>query len=417
MKQNKRIYQTAVIGAGASGLMASIGAAAYSKDVLLLEKNTRPGKKLLSTGNGKCNFTNEEQGLSCYRGDDPAFVLPVFSQFGKTELLSFLKDLGVLPFERNGYYYPFSGQASSVLEVLEAQVKFLRITVVCGSGVRTLEKKGEMFFLTTETDTYLAKTCVLAAGSLAAPSTGSDGFGLLAARRFHHTIVQPHPALVPLLCSGKFLKTWAGVRAQAKVSLRVDDVVAASDMGEVQLTKEGISGIPVFQISRFASDALERRKKVVAELDFLPQMTRQEASAQLFFRCFESGKNKTLGDALTGLVHRKLHGVLAQAAGLNLTEPLSLCTRKKIASLAGICKRFCVTITGTKGYSFAQSTAGGVSTREICANTMESLLIPGLYFAGEVVDIDGICGGYNLQWAFSSGFVAGTHAACRKDVP
>ena len=415
MSQKKRSYQTAVIGAGPAGLMAAITAAAYGGPVLLLEKNPRPGKKLLSTGNGKCNYTNEEQGLSCYRGDDPAFVLSVFSQFGHRDLITFLKKLGILPWERNGYYYPFSGQASSVLEVLEAKLSSSGVSLVTEAKVTKIVKKEKLFFITAGSDTYTANTCIVTCGGLAAPATGSDGFGLLAAKSFHHTVIAPHPALVPLLGKGGFLSQWAGVRTPARVSAWVDGVEIASDTGELQLTKDGISGIPVFQISRFLSKALMEGKQAAAEIDFLPQMSDTEAFSLLFSRFFHTDKNHTVGDAMVGLLHRKLHTVLCQRAKLDVTRSLTSCGKKELSRLVSACKHFEFPVTGTRGFAQAQTTAGGVSTRELSGDTMESRLCGGLYFAGEVVDIEGICGGYNLQWAFSSGYVAGLHAALEEN--
>ena len=411
MRTEDKVYQVAVIGGGASGMLAAIAAARRQASVLLLEQNDRPGKKLLSTGNGKCNYINEKQGISFYRGDDPAFVMPVFSQFDKTALVSLFAELGIYPFVRDGYYYPYSGQASAVQEILEAEVRRLGVSIACGQRAVSIQKRGRRFLIATETDHFQACTCIVAAGGLAAPKTGSDGFGLRAAKAFGHRIVPTHPSLVPLTAKGKFLSQWAGVRARGRVSLYVDGHLECEDEGELQLTKDGISGIPVFQVSRFAAAALDRRKRVEAKLDFFPEKDMAEFSHMLAVRMFHTAKNRTVGDALLGLLNRKLHGCVCQAAGLHPTRELSALTDKDAGRLARAIKTFPVSVTGTRGYDFAQTTAGGVSTAELIPETMESRLCGGLYFAGETVDIDGICGGYNLQWAWSSGYVAGYHAA------
>ena len=393
MRTEDKVYQVAVIGGGASGMLAAIAAARRQASVLLLEQNDRPGKKLLSTGNGKCNYTNEKQGISFYRGDDPAFVMPVFSQFDKTALHLREKTW------------------REMQEILEAEVRRLGVSIACGQRAASIQKRGHRFLIATETDHFQACTCIVAAGGLAAPKTGSDGFGLRAAKAFGHRIVPTHPSLVPLTAKGKFLSQWAGVRARGRVSLYVDGHLECEDEGELQLTKDGISGIPVFQVSRFAAAALDRRKRVEAKLDFFPEKDMAEFSHMLAARMFHTAKNRTVGDALLGLLNRKLHGCVCQAAGLHPTRELSALTDKDAGRLARAIKTFPVSVTGTRGYDFAQTTAGGVSTAELIPETMESRLCGGLYFAGETVDIDGICGGYNLQWAWSSGYVAGYHAA------
>ncbi len=417
MKEHQEVFQTAVLGAGASGMMAAIAAARCGASVVLVEGNTKPGKKILATGNGKCNFTNEDQGLSCYRGENPAFVLPVFQQFDKDATLQFFQELGILPWSREGYYYPFSGQASSVQEVLLMELKYLSVPFLTDCRIAEVKKDKEFVLYREDGEIVCrAKTLIVATGGKAAPATGSDGFGFQIAKQFGHRLITDAPALVPLLSDQKSFRDLAGIRTRAKITLWIDGKNIASDSGELQLTNQGISGIPVFQLSRFASLALSRHERVMAEIDFLPEVSEKKLQQMLYERLLLDGKNETIGDALTGLLHRKLHATLCKTAGLGATDRASLCNKKQIARLAETIHHFKVSICGTKGYEFAQTTAGGVATDEIEALSMESRLCPGLYFAGEVVDIDGICGGYNLQWAWSSGFVAGTHAAIEETV-
>ena len=411
MRTEDKVYQVAVIGGGASGMMAAITAARRQASVLLLEQNDRPGKKLLSTGNGKCNYTNERQGISFYRGDNPAFVMPVFSQMDRDALVSLFAELGIYPFVRDGYYYPYSGQASAVQEILEAEIRRLGVHLACGQRVTSLRKERDRFLIAAGTGTFAASACIVAAGGLAAPKTGSDGFGLKIAKAFGHRIIPTHPSLVPLTAKGKFLSQWAGVRARGRVSLYLNGHLECEDEGELQLTKDGISGIPVFQVSRFAAAALDQGERVEAKLDFFPEKNSAKLERMLADRMFHTAKNRTVGDVLVGLLNRKLHGCVCQTAGLHPTQELAGLGDKDAKRLMKAIKAFPVSVTGTRGYDFAQTTAGGVATEELVPETMESRLCKNLYFAGEVVDIDGICGGYNLQWAWSSGYVAGYHAA------
>ncbi|MCI5493030.1 MAG: NAD(P)/FAD-dependent oxidoreductase [Lachnospiraceae bacterium] len=404
-----RQYDIAVVGGGAAGMMAAIVAAENGADVVILEHMDTIGKKILMTGNGKCNYTNRKQGIEWYYGDNPAFVLPVFEQFGFDKTIDFMRKLGIWPKEKNGYFYPASEQAAAVLEVLQMELRRLNVKICCNIGIRKIIPDEDGFTFETKTENYRSRKCLIATGGKAAKKTGSDGSGFLYLEALGHHIIDVVPALVALQAEQSYFKDIAGIRADAMVRLYVDGTVKTEESGEVQLTDYGISGIPVFQLSRIAAKALLNGQKVTAGIDFARELTFHELEVVLKMRC-RSGK-KTAEEFLVGMYPKKLIPVLLSLAEI---EPLTLADQipdAKITALAEVIKEFPVTVTGTKKFDYAQTTAGGVDTSEINNESLESKLVPGLYFAGEVIDIDGKCGGYNLQWAWSSGYVAGLHAA------
>ncbi len=412
-----RKFDIIIVGAGASGLTAAIQAARKGAEVLILEHMDKAGKKILATGNGKCNFTNEKQGIAYYNGKNPAFVLPVLEQFGLHETLPFFEELGIYPRnKRDGYYYPASGQASSILQVLLMECRRLHVRIAYHVGIRQIQKEAEGFSFYTKQGVFYSKFCILATGGKTAKKTGSDGSGNQYIVNFGHKLTDIVPALVQMQGKQSFLTEIAGIRAQGSIQLYIEHEKIAEDIGELQLTEFGISGIPAFQVSRHASYGLLYGKQVRAALNFLPEFSNEEVNTLLKQRFLVNGSGKNAAQALIGLFPQKLNNVLLKEAQLSPEKLAQNCTQKEIHALAQRIQTLWVDIIGTKGFENAQVTAGGVDTQEINPRTMESLLVPGLYFAGEVVDIDGLCGGYNLQWAWSSGFTAGNAAASAKNI-
>lgn len=407
-----RKFDVIIVGAGASGLTAGIQAARKGASVLILEHMDKAGKKILVTGNGKCNFTNEKQGIAYYKGKNPAFVLPVLKQFGLNETLQFFNELGIYPREkRGGYYYPASEQAASVVEVLLMECSRLQVRIAYEVGIRSITKEQDYFQFHTKQGVFESRTCIIATGGKAAKKTGSDGSGIPYIAGFGHTLTELVPALVQLQGKQSFLKEIAGVRVESKVELYIENEKAAEDLGELQLTEFGVSGIPVFQVSRYAAYGLIQGKSIAVKLNFLPDLSKEQAEELMKLRFWRYGDKKTAEGSLTGLFPKKLNGVFLKEAGILPKKPAGKCTEEELRRLALTVQQLTVDIIGTKGFDAAQVTAGGVNTDEICPETMGSLLVPGLFFAGEVVDIDGMCGGYNLQWAWSSGRTAGVSAA------
>ncbi len=399
MEQKEERMQIIVIGGGAAGLMAAVTAAQNGASVTILEQNDTAGKKLLATGNGKCNLTNIKQEPAYYRGSEPLFAWEVISAFPLSETLRFFTRLGIYTRNKNGGLYPFSEQASAVRDVLRMEAEHLHVKLKTREHVQCIEKTG-VFQVTTQSYTYHADRVILAAGGAASNIAGSgmDGFHL--AESLGHTIIKPLPALVGLRGVGNYFSKWAGVRFEASVTLYANDASILTERGEVQFTDYGISGIPVFQVSRFAARALDEGQRVLAVLDFMPDFTVEELLVFLETRQ-EQCPYKTISESLIGLFPQKLISLF--------------CTEiRTLAELAGKLKEFPVIIKGVHSMEQAQVTSGGVFTGEINAATMESQKISGLYFAGEVVDVDGCCGGYNLQWAWSSGALAGKSSAAKE---
>ncbi len=398
-----------IIGGGASGLVASIAAARQGAKVTILEHMDRVGKKLLSTGNGRCNMTNMVMGNGCYRCTQEGFPMEVIGRFPVSDTLAFFHDLGVITKNKNGYIYPHPGQASAVLDCLRLEAACLGVQVVTGCGIRSLRGARGAFTAVADGESYHSDTLVLAAGSQAAPSTGSDGSGYTLARSFGHSLIPPLPALVQLRCAGNYFKQLAGVRCEARVSLASEGERLADDLGELQFTDYGISGIPVFQVSRYAAVALAKKKKVTAVLDFMPSKTYGEV-VRLVKQRQERLGGRPAGEFLTGAVHKKLAAVFYKMLGISTQRTVAEEGKDAFVRLPGLIKEFAIEVTATNSFAQAQVCCGGIDTREVDPVSLESKLVPGMYFAGEILDVDGICGGYNLQWAWSTGMVAGTCA-------
>ena len=403
--------QVIVAGGGASGMAAAIMAARKGSQVTILEHMDRVGKKLLSTGNGRCNLTNLKMGKECYRSDQKGFPMKVLERFGVKETLAFFEGIGVLTKDKNGYVYPNSEQAAAVLDLLRLELGRLGVKIILGCQVKRIGRNRirEGFLAETSLGDFEGAAVILASGSRAAAFTGSDGSGYELVRQLGHRVIVPLPALVQLRCEGKYFKQLAGVRCEAKVFLYSGAKRLAWDQGEVQLTDYGISGIPVFQVSRFASRALYGKQPVRAVVDFLPTMDTDSARVFLQQRRKRLGHLKC-GDFLTGILHKKLAAVLLKLTGISAEQEAGMVPEDQWERLLVKIKAFDAIVTGTNSFEQAQVCCGGVDTREICPDNLESRLIPGLYIVGELLDVDGICGGYNLQWAWSTGCLAGSSA-------
>ncbi len=407
---NQERRKIIVIGGGASGMAAGIMAARQGAAVTILEHMDRVGKKLLSTGNGRCNLGNESFSPDCYRCTQKDFPGKVLKQFGVEDAKKFLRSFGIVIKNKNGYLYPQSEQAAAVVDLFRLELERQQIQVITGCSVKgILFQNTDDFLIQTNIGKIRGDQVILAAGSRAAPFTGSDGSGYQLAESLGHRILSPLPALVQLRCEGRFFKQLAGVRCEGKVALYSNGKKLAEDLGEIQLTDYGISGIPVFQVSRFASVALEKKKEVKAVLDFLPSMDREEARDFLLLRRKQFGHVKW-GDFLTGILPKKLASVVLKQTDADLEQMAAKQPVAFFEQLVKQIKAFEVKVTATNSYEQAQICCGGVDTRQIRPENLESRLIPGLYLVGELLDVDGICGGYNLQWAWSTGCLAGRSA-------
>lgn len=401
--------RTLIVGGGAAGMTAAIAAAREGDAVTLLEHTDTLGKKILSTGNGRCNLTNRRQGEEFYHSENPGFPFPALDRFGFEETLRFFGELGLFFRERDGYVYPRSLQAKAVRESLISELSRKTVEIRTGCRIHKAEKMaGGTFLIETEETSFEADALILACGGMAAPHTGSDGSGYRLAESLGHRLIPPVPALTGLFAASNPLKKAAGVRTEGTISLYVEENgkrrLLGSDTGELQITDYGISGIPAFQVSRHGARALSEGKTVSASLNFLPEYRKEEAEELLLHLL--SGEGDALR-ILCGLFPEKLAAVFLKKAGIPLRVPAGLLGEKRAKTLSGLVCRFPLEIRAVNDFSKAQVTAGGVDTRDVRAETMESELVSGLYFAGEILDVDASCGGYNLQWAWASGFLAG----------
>ncbi len=405
-----------VVGGGASGLMAAITARRLGANVTILEKNPRIGKKILVTGNGRCNLTNINTCPTCYHGDRE-FAAGVLSHYDVKQTIRFFEKLGIShKVEDAGKVFPMSDQASSVLDVLRYEVEQTGIKVIYEAQVLKIRKNtNDKFQLELADGTVIeSDRVVLAAGGRAMPVTGSNGDGFRLAQKLGHNIKEVFPALVPLKLKGSFFKRITGVKFVGTAEILDEDKTAASDRGDILFTNYGISGPPILQISRKAGELLRNGQNAVLRVIMIDSMSRESLEGLLAKR-FHHAAGKTLEFSLVGLINKRLIPVLLKEAGISSiktpAEKLSIGEREKILD---ILTDWRFRITGTTSWPNAQVTAGGVDTREVDRNTLESKIISGIYFAGEILDVDGACGGYNLQWAWSSGFVAGQNAASPK---
>lgn len=400
----------AVIGGGASGMMAAIRAAQLGAQVMVYERNDRVGKKILSTGNGKCNFSNEKMSADCYHGSGAGFVDTIYNIFGVKETKEFFEGLGMRIKERDGYLYPASGQASTVLDVLRYELERPSVRVETNCMVTYISSENNGLLVETSVHGRVRYDAViLACGGCAAPKTGSDGQGFILAKQLGHNIIPTVPALTALRCGEDFYKRVAGVRCDAELTLYIDGQPIRSDRGELQWTDYGISGIPVFQLSRDAAYALQERKTVTIQIDLMPGSD-SDGYDEFWRERWTRQGGQTMERFMTGLVNKKIGLLVLKLAGIKESEKAENVPQDRRKKLEELCHSLFVTVRGTNSFEQAQVCAGGVDCHEV-TDTLESRIVPGLFFAGEILDIDGICGGYNLQWAWSSGAVAGQSAA------
>ena len=391
-----------VIGGGASGMAAAITAADRGHAVTVLERQARVGRKLLSTGNGRCNLSNTHAAQGHYHGDS-ALVSDVLRRFGVEDTLAWFGQLGLLTVtEDSGRLYPFSNMASSVVDVLRFALDSRGVTVIAGSPVTGIRVKGNSFTVTTEEGVYTADAVILAAGGAAGAKVGGvmDGYRLAKALGHHRTALSP--AIVQLRTDPTYPRSLKGVKAEAAVSVFRSGDVLAQRTGEVLFTEYGVSGPAVFDVSRAASIGGEG---LVCVLDLLPQWDGERTVRELLRRR-ELLRGHEASALFTGLLHPRLGQVVVKASGFTV-QPLEGLTDDDMRRIARVAKRFALPILGVCGFDQAQVTAGGLRTDEFDPKTLESRIVPGLYACGEVLDVDGDCGGYNLQWAWSSGRLAG----------
>ncbi len=413
--------KVAVIGGGASGMMAAISAAKEGAEVFLYERNDRVGKKILATGNGKCNFSNQNLTVEQYYSENMAFVERVLDTFSTKDTIAFFEESGMMVKDKNGYLYPASEQASTVLDILRMKLTENKVCVYTDKKVTAITKvnagannhKGKFQVLCGEKKDFYDKV-ILSCGGKASPMTGSDGNGYKIAEGFGHKILPVFPALVQLKCKEEYIKAVSGVRLDAKLTLEVNGKEVASERGELQLADYGISGIVTFQLSRIAVKNVMDKKLTKIKIDCLPDYTDAEYITFCNRRKAQYQNSEcSVEEFFTGMLNKKMMLLFIKLADLKPTEKYISADKKKIDKVFALCKSFMLTISGFHSFDKAQVSAGGVSLSEM-NDTLESKKTEGLYIIGEMLDADGKCGGYNLQWAWATGFIAGKHAATNK---
>lgn len=402
------MYDVIIIGAGASGLMAAAAAASKGARVALLEHKDDIGKKILATGNGRCNFTNTDMSVNKFHGSK-TLIKNGLSQFNYADTIRFFKELGIPAYDNAGYIYPNSRQAASVVAAFRMELMRLHVDVKTGINITDIKPADDRtgYCIQTDKGSFKSKRLIIACGLTASPKLGSDGSLFRQIEALGHHIQKPLPALCGFSCDGLNFKKITGVRCDATVASVIDGQMTEQNTGELQLADYGISGIPVFQISSLMSRALDKGQRVEVIIDFLPAFSDDELNGYIKDRSITTTDNRSLNEMLNGLLNNKLLLELIHKSGVSPDKKGRLLTDDDCKSLTRSIKHTAVSVKKPRGVEFAQVCAGGIYTKEIDVRTLESKIHPGLYFCGELLDVDGICGGYNLQWAWTSGYIAG----------
>ncbi|MBN1332021.1 NAD(P)/FAD-dependent oxidoreductase [Candidatus Dojkabacteria bacterium] len=416
-------YETVIIGGGASGIMAAITAARTGRKVVLLEKKEKLGKKILLTGNGRCNISNkfakeDKRQVKHYFGNNPKFVMSVFNKFGYEETKEFFENLGVKFVEEdNGRMFPAGNQAQSVVDVLEYELRELNIKLINGAGVKEIKKIGNNKFAVKISDGRVFGTSklIIATGGKTHEQTGSTGDGYEFARQFGHKIIETFPVYSGLNITKEsdsknfpLLHILQGTKLEAAITARIGSEVIAENTGTVMFAHYGLSAPGILEISReIAREFFLNEKKAEISLNFFPGKNAREVE-EMIQRIWTNSPNRTLGFSLIGVLPKKVFPAILETAGMDPSKKVAEINKELRSKIAELLTGLTFQVDSVRGFEEAHFTAGGVDTKEVNPATLESKLQPGLFFCGEVLDIDGECGGYNLQWAWSSGFVAGS---------
>jgi hypothetical protein len=401
---NKKII---VIGGGASGLVAAIAAKYSNSMVTILERNPKIAKKILATGNGRCNYTNVL--ATEFNYNHPEFVKPALQVLNPEATIQFFETLGIVPkVEDNGKTYPLSEQASSFLDVFMYEINRSNINLICDTFVENITKKGNTFIIKDSNgNQYTADAVILTTGGKVLPKSGSDGSGYGFAQSLGHTITHVFPSLTKLKLDYPYLKQLDGVKIPGKAELIYQNQSLQTETGDVLFTSYGISGPTILQLSRKAIDLHLNHQEVFIKVTLVNELSKADVKRRIY-----QFSDKSIEMCLVGLINKKFIPVLLKEVGIHdSSTEISQISPKSIHKLVELLFDWRFKVIGYKGYEDAQVTAGGITIDEVNPMTMESKLIKGLYFAGEILDIDALCGGYNLQWAWSSGYLAGISAS------
>ena len=391
-----------IIGGGVSGIVSAIKSFNGRNRITILERNDKCLKKLLLTGNGRCNYFNDDTSISNYHSMREDLLDKVINSDNMCRVLDFYDELGIIPKIKNGYYYPFSNQASTVRDALMFEVMKLGISIKYNYLVEKIERSNNKFIIN---DSIVCDKVIIATGSCSYPKTGSDGMGYDFLRKFGHNIIKPLPALVQLNSDFKYCRELSGIRSDVILSLYEDDEFISSSVGEVQLTDYGISGICTFNLSHFVTRGLDVGKKEVIKVNFLPFI---KDNYMEWFNIYSNKHNdKNIYMLLCNILNYKLVKVILKVCSIDNEIYYNELDYNSRSLLIDNLTNFKFNIVSTKDFNFSQVCNGGVSLDEVNLSTFESLIVDGLYISGEVLDINGNCGGYNLICAVISGILVG----------
>lgn len=391
-----------IIGGGVSGIVSAIKSFNGRNRITILERNDKCLKKLLLTGNGRCNYFNDDTSISNYHSMREDLLDKVINSDNMSRILDFYNELGIIPKIKNGYYYPFSNQASTVRDALLFEVMKLGISIKYNYLVEKIEHSNNKFIIN---DSIVCDKVIIATGSCSYPKTGSDGMGYDFLRKFGHNIIKPLPALVQLNSDFKYCRELSGIRSDVILSLYEDDEFISSSIGEVQLTDYGISGICTFNLSHFVTRGLDMGRKEVIKVNFLPFI---KDNYMEWFNTYSNKHNdKNIYMLLCNILNYKLVKVILKVCSIDNETYYNELDYNSRSLLIDNLTNFKFNIVSTKDFNFSQVCNGGVSLDEVNLSTFESLIVDGLYITGEVLDINGNCGGYNLICAVISGILVG----------
>lgn len=396
-----------IVGGGASGIMAAIMAKDLGIDVAILESNDRIGKKILTTGNGRCNITNKNINVLRYHSENKTFFNKVFENFTLKNTVEFFNSIGLyLVTLDSDKMYPMSLQASSVLDVFRFALEEREVPIYLNHKVKEINYKNKFIIDCVNEENFICNKLLLCTGGKSAPKTGSDGSGFTLAKKLGHSIVNPIPALVQLKLNHNKLKALSGVKFDGNAHIYVNDKLRRSEFGEVLFTDYGISGPPILQLSRIASYNLSKGKDISLKIDMMSNFSKDELK-DFLENHFGTYSYRSVHDALIGIINKKIIPIILKEANIdNIHKPCWSLEWEEKEMLLSLLKEWTFKVSGTNSFDNAQVTAGGVDTKEVDENTLQSKIVPNLYFAGEILDVDGDCGGFNLQWAWSSASVA-----------
>jgi predicted Rossmann fold flavoprotein len=404
---SKKIF---IIGGGASGMMAAIAAAKNGNAVTIFESNDSLGKKILITGNGRCNITNRNVSWKNYHGKNPRFAASVLAQFSNEQTIEFFEDLGlILVEEEDGRMFPRSQQAQSVIDVLEQELEKLDVRILFNQKIRNVTFSNNKFKVTTfQKKVHEADKVTIATGGRSYPNTGSTGDGYRFAKDFGHNVIKIFPASVPFRIKSIVCNKLQGIKVDATIKVFQNDKCIAEATDEVLFTHLGLSAPAILKSSREVSKILVKdpEAKLTCHINFFPEYS-QDQLHKLLKKRMESHPDRMISSQFLGMLPKKVTPTILKYSDIDPEQKSHQISNRTLDKIIKLITNYKLLITGVLGWEVAQFTAGGVDVKEINSQTMESKIVPGLHFCGEIVDIDGDSGGYNLQWAWSSGFVAG----------